>query len=116
MTITRFNQGEPMTDQVNPLDNLRLFAPADPLIGRVPSEDLCKEEENTPVYQVVCYVLSVKGGFYSNQGEGNTTTAFTEAMIFRSERIAYDYRRRYAKLNDVDTAELLEVTATIRRV
>lgn len=57
------------------------------------------------------YVLSIKGGYYDNQGQ--ITELLTDALLFSTRQEAIDFRRRYDPAHHVDCSILLQLTIFI---
>lgn len=78
------------------------------------SEAIEMVDEET--FKAVCYILSVKGRFYSNKGNGELTERFCEAYRFVNMEVAIAYRTCFDPTHQIDEATLIRLDILAQEV
>ena len=68
---------------------------------------------NEESFEATSFVLSLKGSFYGNKGNGLLTERFCEAYHFVNRNAAIAYRTCFDPTHGVDESILLRVTSLV---
>ena len=71
---------------------------------------------DSETFKATCYILAIKGGFYSNAGNGEISERFCEAYRFVNLEVAIAYRTCFDPTHKVEEATLIRLDILAQEV